>query len=352
MQTAIFHHKTPYLDFLEQELRLPKKENNQPLIIDLFAGCGGLALGFEAAGFRTIGYEKLADACQTYQHNLHSICNQVTLTRNPDLVEQASVIIGGPPCQPFSVGGHQLGLKDSRDGFPIFLDAVERYRPEIALFENVRGMLFRNKSYFEEIEIALKNLGYIVDWEILNAAHYGVPQRRERLVCVAHQGGWKWPEKTHLHSPYTVGEALGELAFQAASDSKFLTPSMDEYVKKYEIASKCINPRDLHLYLPSRTVTCRNLSSPTGDMLRIRLPDGRRRRLSVREGARLQSFPDWFEFQGTDESKCNQIGNAVPPILAKALACAVKNCLEGNQETFSQENSLTNQYIQLSLDFI
>ncbi len=342
-------HRLPYLDFIEKELQLPESELSKPLAIDLFAGCGGLALGFEAAGFRTVGYEKLEDACATYRHNLRSSCHQLTLVRQQDLVEGAAVIIGGPPCQPFSVGGHQLGLRDSRDGLPIFIDAVDHYRPQLALFENVRGMLFRNKAYFEEIVIALKELGYIVEWDILNAAHYGVPQRRERLFCVAHRGRWAWPKKTHLNSPYTVGEALGKLAFLAPPDSKFLTPSMDEYVKKYEIASKCIKPRDLHLDAPSRTVTCRNLSAPTGDMLRIKLPDGRRRRLTVREGARLQSFPDWFEFKGNEESQCNQIGNAVPPILAKALACSVKAYLDSGEQPASEESHLLNQPIQLSL---
>jgi len=342
--------KLSYLEFIHQELPLPQIDYlAAPLVIDLFSGCGGLALGFEAAGFRTIGYEKLEDACATYRHNLQGLCHQLTLTRKPDLTDGAIVIIGGPPCQPFSVGGHQLGLKDSRDGFPIFLDAVNQYRPQLALFENVRGMLFRNKVYFEEIVTALRELGYIVEWNILNAAYYGVPQRRERLFCVAHQGGWKWPKPTHLHSVYTVGEALGELAFIAPANSKFLTPSMDEYVKKYEIASKCVKPRDLHLDAPSRTVTCRNLSAPTGDMLRIRLPDGRRRRLTVREGSRLQSFPDWFEFQGNEESQCNQIGNAVPPILAKALACSVKAYLDDGKQTPLEKGDLLSQPIQLSL---
>ncbi|HEY9829477.1 MAG TPA: DNA (cytosine-5-)-methyltransferase, partial [Stenomitos sp.] len=351
MKTAIFNNRPLYFDFLEQELQLPPKEPTEPLVIDLFAGCGGLALGFEAAGFRTVGYEMLEDACATYQHNLHGTCYQLTLTRNPNLMAEADVIVGGPPCQPFSVSGHQLGLQDSRDGFPIFLDAVDRYHPQIALFENVRGMLFRNKAYFEEIVIALKELGYIVEWNLLNAAHYGVPQRRERLFCVAHQGCWQWPKKTHLNTPYTAGEALGELAFIAPPNSKFLTASMDEYVKKYEIASKCIRPRDLHLDDPSRTVTCRNLSAPTGDMLRIRLPDGRRRRLTVREGARLQSFPDWFEFQGSEDSQYNQIGNAVPPILAHAVAGSVKACLQAHGSISLKESYLLSQSIQLSLEF-
>jgi DNA (cytosine-5)-methyltransferase 1 len=352
MKTVIFNNRPPYLEFIEQELQLPQIENTEFLVIDLFAGCGGLALGFEAAGFRTVGYEMLEDPCTTYQHNLQAKCHQVTLTHQQDLVDGAAVIIAGPPCQPFSVGGHQLGLKDSRDGFPIFIDAVDRYRPKLALFENVRGMLFRNKAYFEEIAIALKNLDYVVEWNILNAAHYGVPQRRERLFCVAHRGEWKWPEKTHFKSPYTAGEALEELAFVVPPNAKFLTPSMDEYVKKYEIASKCIKPRDLHLEAPSRTVTCRNLSGATGDMLRIRLPDGRRRRLTVREGARLQSFPDWFQFQGSEDSQYNQIGNAVPPILAKALAGSVKACLNGREHRLLEETHALSQPIQLSLEFV
>ncbi|MFE1747217.1 DNA cytosine methyltransferase [Coleofasciculus sp. H7-2] len=350
MKTTIFSNRLPCLDFVEKELRLSPQAATELLVIDLFAGCGGLALGFEAAGFQTVGYEILEDACATYRHNLHRSCHQETLTPSSNLIEEAVVIIGGPPCQPFSVGGHQLGLKDGRDGFPTFISAVERYRPQVALFENVRGMLFRNKAYFEEIVIALQELGYIVEWEILNAAHYGVPQKRERLLCVAHKGGWKWPEKTHLHLPYTAGEALGKLAFSALPNSKFLTPSMDEYVKKYEIASQCIKPRDLHLDTPSRTVTCRNLCGATGDMLRIRLPDGRRRRLTVPEGARLQSFPDWFQFQGSENSQFNQIGNAVPPLLAKALADSVKACLESNQQISPKEIHQPTQYSQLSLE--
>ncbi|NEP44341.1 MAG: DNA cytosine methyltransferase, partial [Okeania sp. SIO2H7] len=316
---------------------------------DLFAGCGGFALGFEAAGFQTIGYEMLSDACATYRHNLSPSCQQVKLTTETELKDKPAVIIGGPPCQPFSVSGQQKGLKDSRDGFPIFLNAVKLYAPKLAIFENVRGMLFRNKSYFEEIVNSLRNMGYIVEWEIMNASDYGVPQKRQRLFCVAHRGGWNWPKKTHVFAPLTVGDALGELAFSAGDDEgKFLTPSMDKYVKKYELKSKCVRPRDLHLNEPSRTVTCRNLSAATGDMLRLRLPDGRRRRLTVREGARLQSFPDWFEFVGSEQSQFNQVGNAVPPILARAIADCVRMYLEGSDRSLSPEADLLNQPIQLS----
>ncbi len=317
-----------YSDFLNNELQLPSQKNG-PFVLDLFAGCGGLALGFESLGFKTVGYERDQDCCSTYRENLNSHCHQVTLTPNSTLDIGAEVIIGGPPCQPFSVNGNQKGKKDNRDGFPAYLSAVERYRPQIAIFENVRGMLYQNREYFDGIVEALEELGYKVQWELLNAVDFGVPQNRERLFVVAHQDVFDFPEPTHRQTPLTAGNALHGLLDTLPKNPKFLTPSMDAYVAKYELASKCITPRDLHLDKPSRTVTCRNLNGATGDMLRIRLSDGRRRRLTVQEGARLQSFPDWFTFCGSESNQLNQVGNAVPPLLAKALARSVLASLEG-----------------------
>ena len=317
----------PYEAVLERELKLPS-EKSGPLVLDLFAGCGGLALGFEAAGFVTIGFEMDEDCCATYCHNLRSPCHQMRLAPGQELTDGVDVIIGDLPCQPFSVNGHQHGGRDDRDGFPAYLWAVERYRPRLALFENVRGMLYQNREYFDGVIKSLERLGYKVQWELLNAVEYGVPQNRERLFVVAHRGTFDFPEPTHRDRPVTAGEALGDLASMIPDGAKFLTASMDDYVARYEKASKCIRPRDLHLDQPSRTVTCRNLNGATGDMLRIRLEDGRRRRLTVREGARLQSFPDWFELCGAEGSQFNQVGNAVPPLLAKAMAQGVMACLE------------------------
>ena len=228
------------------------------------------------------------------------------------------MVIGGPPCQPFSVGGLQEGHSDPRNGFPAFLTAVERYQPKLAIFENVRGMLYSNKWYFDQIADTLAELGYTVEHRLLNAVRYGVPQKRERVFCVCHHGGWGWPDP--LGFTFTAGDALGDSARSIPPGPRFLTESMDRYVANYERKSKCVRPRDLHLDLPSRTVTCRNLNGATGDMHRVLLPDGRRRRLTVREGARLQSFPDWFTFDGNEGSQFDQVGNAVPPLLAKAVA--------------------------------
>lgn len=318
-----------YTEWLASELPPPGEDEGGPLVLDLFAGCGGLALGFRSAGFRTVGFEMLEDACETYRSNLKDKCHQIVLSPSVELPTGAEVIIGGPPCQPFSVNGHQNGHRDERDGFPTLLSAVERYSPRLVLFENVRGMLYQNRPYLEQIVSHLESFGYSVERELLNAVHFGVPQNRERLFVVAHRGDWEFPEPTHRHQPVNAGEALGELAQQVPPGAKFLTPSMDDYVARYERASQCIRPRDLHLDQPSRTVTCRNLNGATGDMLRVRLADGRRRRLTVREGARLQSFPDWFTFRGNEGSQFNQIGNAVPPLLGKAIAKAASACLAG-----------------------
>ena len=107
-----------------------------------------------------------------------------------------------------------------------------------------------------------------------------------------------------------------------------LTSSMDSYVARYERASQVKTPRDLHLDRPARTLTTRNLAGATGDMHRIRLAYGRRRRLLPREAARLQSFPDWFQFVGSESSQFAQISNAVPPLLAYQLAQSVRDHLD------------------------
>ncbi len=323
-----------YAETISAQLK-PRVEGH-PLVLDLFAGCGGLALGFEAQGFETLGFEMDADCCQTYRKNLLGDCVNIKLTPEYEF-PKAQVVIGGPPCQPFSVGGHQKGIRDSRDGFPVFISAIEQAQPDIFMFENVRGLLYRNRWYLDEIFEALEALGYVLEFDLLNAVDHFVPQNRERVIVIGHRGNFRFPTKAMQR--VSAGDALGSLAFEVPPNSKFLTASMDAYVEKYEIASKCINPRDLHLDRPARTITCRNLAGATGDMQRIRLPDGRRRRLFAREAARLQSFPDWFEFVGGETSVFNQIGNAVPPMLSFAIASSIREYLESTQRLDKKEIS-------------
>ena len=307
----------------------PQNASKSGLIaIDLFAGCGGLALGFETAGIETIGYEQDKDAVATYNLNLTGKCFEIFLTTDT-VFPEADLIIGGPPCQPFSVGGKQLGLKDTRDGFPVFLQAVKTVKPRLCLFENVRGMMYKNKKYLAKIIEQLEKLGYEVSYQIVKAVNYEVPQNRERLIVIGHMGGYEFPET--FDYKFTAWDALSDTAHIVLDDHKFVTESQDQYIAKYEKASYCVNPRDLHMDKPSRTVTCRNLAGATGDMHRIKLPDGRRKRLNVREGARLQSFPDWFEFSGTESSQFKQVGNAVPPLMSYHLAKGIASYLSGEK---------------------
>ena len=311
------------------------------VVLDLFAGCGGLSLGFEAAGFRTIGYECVEAAVDTYNENLSGscICDMLRVGYNYEEIEKIDIIIGGPPCQPFSRIGNQKGIEYSRDGFPIFIDAIKRIQPKVFLFENVQNILGRHKWYFDLILKELRALGYIVEYRVLNAVDYGVPQNRERVITVGHKSSFCYPRKET--NRVTVGDAIGDTMYESDASSRFLTPEQDRYIQIYEIKSHCINPRDLYADRPARTLTCRNLAGATSDMQRVKLPDGRRRRITQREAARLQSFPDWFEFCGNETQQFTQIGNAVPPLLAYKLAQAVKN-------TYAQQERSEEEIIMIN----
>lgn len=316
-----------YIEYINNTIVIP---DNQPYVaIDLFAGCGGLSLGFEAAGIKTIGYEMVGDCCETYRRNLNAECHMERITVNTKY-PKVRILIGGPPCQPFSRRGKQKGQCDERNGFPAFIEAVKQIEPDIWMCENVKGLPELNTDYFQSIIDQFKKLGYIVEYRTFQLVKFDVPQNRERMVIVGHHGGFNFPKPCDYK--ITAGEALGSLATEIPENANFLTPSMDAYIAKYEAASKCKTPRDLHLDQPARTLTCRNLAGATSDMQRIKLPDGRRRRLTPREAARLQGFPDWFTFYGSEESQYTQIGNAVPPTFAYKMALAVVDYLEGRHK--------------------
>lgn len=322
-----------YVEYLNSTIKLPNEYKYEA--IDLFAGCGGLSLGFEAAGIKTIGYEMVEDCCSTYSANLGGKCYCEKLSVDSTF-PKVDIVIGGPPCQPFSVGGKQLGEADERNGFPIFISAIKQIRPKIFLFENVRGMLYKNKKYFDWVITQLNALGYKTSFMIVNAADYDVPQNRERMICVGTLDAlFLFPSAKEY--VITAGEAVGDIVKIMPDNPLFLTPSMDKYIANYEAKSHCVTPRNLHMDQPARTLTCRNLAGATSDMQRVLLEDGRRRRLTVREAARLQSFPDWFVFEGTRDSQYNQIGNAVPPFLAYNIARAMIAHIEKMQYSFLEQ---------------
>lgn len=218
-----------YIQTINEKLHL--KINSTYKVLDLFAGCGGLSLGFEAAGFETIGYEMEQAAVDTYNKKLHGHCIAQKLTVDTYYQQAVDIIIGGPPCQAFSVGGQQKGISDERNGFPVFIKSIQELKPKLGLFENVRGMLYSNKSYFEKIINDLCNTGYTISYQLLNAVNYGIPQNRERLFVIGHRNDFNFP-KLGLHK-VTVQQAIGDLINNIHDKNKILTPSIHFYGDKF-----------------------------------------------------------------------------------------------------------------------
>ena len=304
-------------------LRPPRRRTHQAT--DLFCGAGGLSLGFASAGFCVTGYDESGDAVATYRRNLGDAI--VGRLHGETLLPTCDVLLAGPPCQPWSRAGSQLGSEDPRDGLQIVSSAVKRVRPRIGVLENVPGMARSGRrAALDAFEEGLRADGYRVHEARLNAADFGVPQRRVRVFVVFSRDAFTFPGPTKDQA--TTRHAIGRTATRELLDTRILSSRMDAYVARYEAASKCRTPRDLRLDSPARTLTVRNLAGATGDMIRVVLPDGRRRTITPREAARLQSFPDWFRFSGSASRQFEQIGNAVPPLLARHIALAVRAYLE------------------------
>ena len=328
-----------YLQFINNNLKL-KKKRNKLVVCDLFSGAGGLSYGFEAYGYETIGFDFKDYAVNSYNKNFNGKCVLQKLNKNT-IFPKSDILIGGPPCQPFSVSGNQKGKFDERDGFPIFLKALKQLKPKVFLIENVRGTLFRNKSYINRIIDELINLNYKIDIKVLNAHNFGVAQKRERLFILGAFKNIQIPISMKINK-INAEFAIKDLIGKRLKSHKFLTKNMDNYIANYEKKSKCINPRDLILDKPSRTLTCRNLGGQTSDMMRIKI-GSKRRLLTVKEAARLQSFPDSFEFLGSEYQKMEQIGNSVPPLISLMFADIISNFLLNQKLRFEYEYANENQ---------
>ena len=342
-------------------------------IIDLFSGVGGLSHGFEQVGFEpVVAIDFWDDAIKTYNHNRKDkVGKSMDITKfNDELLSQiikdhkVDGIIGGPPCQGFSTARlsnatEKIGkVNESRNHLYLeFFRTVDIVRPKFFLIENVRGLVSANKGAFvKDIIERFGGIGYKVSFQILNASDYGVPQNRQRVFFVGLlDGNFEFPEK--FEYKISTKEAIADL-INSVEDSvqKYSTPSKNEYQKLMREGKKIIKNHEVTIHndqtknvismvpdggniksLPSEYWNIRRYNKAfqrmNSDLPSNTIDTGHRnyfhyeanRIPTARESARIQSFPDSFEFLGTKGSQYKQVGNAVPPLLAKAIAERIKS---------------------------
>lgn len=344
---------------LFEDIEIPEVSNyespeNHYKVLELFAGAGGLALGLEKSGLHCVGLNEIDKwACQTLRHNRpkwHVIEGDIKDFDFQEYKNKIDVITGGFPCQAFSYAGKKLGLEDARGTlFYEFAKVVNNTKPPICIGENVRGLLSHDKGNTLHGMISiLDEIGYkIVPVQVLKAIHYRVPQKRERLILVGIRKdidiNFKYP-KPH-RKIYTLKDALkkGELFncdVPKSDGSKYpehkkkvldLIPPKGYWrdlpldLQKYYMGKsfylgggKTGMARRIGWDEPSLTLTC----SPAQKQTERCHPD-ETRPFTVREYARIQTFPDHWEFSGSIAQQYKQIGNAVPVNLGQELGYAI-----------------------------
>lgn len=297
-------------------------------IVSLFSGAGGLDLGFIAAGNEIVWANDLyGDAVETYRANIgdHIVCRDIAEIPSSEIPD-CDMVIGGFPCQGFSVANTKRCESDSRNKLYLHLLRVIRdKKPKFFLAENVKGILhFLGGKVYEQILADMRSLGYRVKSRLFNVADYGVPQRRERVIFAGVRNDidfeYDFPPSTHdkdgkngLRRWVGVGEALAKIP-DPDKPNKLPNHVYSKYKLNFNgyIGHRPINPAK-----PAPTVTARG--DDRGGVVILPHPSNRRR-MTGRELATVQSFPLDFEFKGSLSSVYRQIGNAVPPRFAEAIA--------------------------------
>lgn len=326
-----------------------------PTFLDLFAGGGGASLGFEAAGFRcaaAIEYDR--DSCATYRRNFPEttvIEKNIQSVDKGEIVRAAGtssldVIIGGPPCQGFSMAGRpgRTFVEDSRNAlFKEFVRITSMFMPKYFVMENVQRLHYHDGGNTRKLILkCFERLGYTAESAILNAAEYGVPQKRYRIFIIGNRLGRKNPFPRPADNTMTIRDALDGLPPLAAGQSsdipnhEAMSHSQQMLRKMSYVGDGGTRDQIPKRYRPRggdvRKYIRYNSKMPsvcvTGDMRKI-FHYSQNRALTVRELARLQSFPDSFVFYGGSLSQQQQVGNAVPPMLAVSVARGIFEQLSG-----------------------
>lgn len=403
---------------------VPKKRNG-PVAVDLFAGAGGMSLGFEQAGFdvaASVEYDPVHCSIHEFNFpNCASICRSVAdidgeyIRRNSRIANSTvDVVFGGAPCQGFSMIGKRA-LDDQRNSLVFhFVRLVIDLKASYFVFENVRGLtLGEHRRFLEEIIQEFRNEGYRVveDYRVLNAAEYGVPQDRKRLFLLGARKGFPlplYPEPTHfiaagkaslLGAPTpTVWDALKDLPeaddydellerdwvrarfkssthYTASLRGEISDPSDHSIPREFEAALLTSSLRTVHTDLSKKRFleTKHGETEPVSRFLKLD-PNGicntiragtasdhgaftsprpihpySPRCITVREAARLHSYPDWFRFHVTKWHGFRQIGNSVPPLLARAVAAKVREALRDDLPRHGQRPARLGDIELLSL---
>ena len=347
----------------------------KPRVIDLFAGVGGLSLGFEKKGFDVVlANEYDASIATSYianHKNTKMIVGDITSLDLEDtfgkLAGTIDVVIGGPPCQGFSQKGQRKTIHDERNFlFKYYVSVVELVKPKYFVMENVPNLLTAEGGYFRhEIEELFNKLGYSLEYGVLNASDYGIPQNRRRAVIIGKLDGDAPKLPVPKRNNVTIWDAISDLAYlesgEGSEEQEYKYPSESDYEKMLRkdssklfnhIATKhsplalerlaLIPPNAGREVLPEEHLT-KSIYSGTWTRMkkdeisvtittRFDTPSSGKfthpflnRAITVREAARIQSFPDNFHFVGNKGSQMKQVGNAVPPLLAAAIAEVIMN---------------------------
>ena len=335
-----------------------KVDYNDVTAIEVFAGAGGLALGLEQAGIKTVLLVEIDKfCCETLRQNrpewniINDDIKNVDFTMYKGKVD---IVTGGSPCQAFSYSGKKLGFEDTRGTlFYEFARTVKEVEPLIFMFENVKGLISHDKGRtLKTILNVLEELGYNVKYEVLNANDYGVAQKRERIIIIGTKNGVEFEYPKKLDYKPVLRDALKDVPpseGQSYSEKKrkvleLVPPGgcwvdlpeeiQKEYMGKsyYSSGGRRGMARRISWDEPCLTLTC----SPSQKQTERCHPD-ETRPFTVREYARIQSFPDTWEFAGGLSEKYKQIGNAVPVDLARHLGVqllkAVKEYKKNKRDT-------------------
>lgn len=325
--------------------------------IDLFSGSGGFSLGFDWADFENVfSVEYDHEICETYRHNFpnHNLIEcDITKLEDEKILslvkdQEIDVVIGGPPCQGFSMAGN-IGRKFADDPrnqlFKEFVRVVKLVKPKCFVMENVARLYTRlNGRTREEIKQCFENLGYVVEARIVCASDYGVPQNRYRVLFIgkltdSFMYKIHFPEKVEGEPP-TIKDAIGHYPKLESGESSDI-PNHEAMVHSAQMLKKMsyvkdgggrddipenIRPQkgDIRKYI--RYDSSKPSICITGDMRKV-FHYEQNRALTVRELAAIQTYPDSYIFLGNKIKQQQMVGNSVPPVLAKAIAEAVKSML-------------------------